>query len=140
LHFNARGPLNCILAAFPPPWSAEVAFRTESFSVRIVISKLIFAAAVLGAALCFNMSAGRAGYYGDERWCAVTDQGADVINWSCEYDTLEDCRPAIYAGNHGYCGQNPYWRPEPTNSGAPTGSSAAPTVSSAAPTGSKVAH
>jgi hypothetical protein len=110
--------------------------------VRIVISKLIFAAAVLGAALCFfNVPAGHAGYYGDARWCAVTDQGADVISWDCEYDSLEECRPSISSGGtHGYCGQNPYWRPEPTNSGAPTGSVGAPTGSSAAPTGSKVAR
>ena len=101
--------------------------------MKIAIPKLIFAAAVLCAALCFNVSTGHAGYYGDARWCAVTDQGADVISWNCEYDTLEDCRPAVLTGNRGYCGQNPYWRPDPTNSAAPTGSSGAPT-------GSKVAH
>jgi hypothetical protein len=54
---------------------------------------------------------------------------------------FEECRPSISSGGtHGYCGQNPYWRPEPTNSGAPTGSVGAPTGSSAAPTGSKVAR
>jgi hypothetical protein len=83
--------------------------------VKIVMTKLIFAAAVLGAALCFNMPASHAGYYGNSRWCAVTDQGADVISWSCEYDTLEDCRPAIVSGSRGYCALNPYWNPDPNN-------------------------
>jgi hypothetical protein len=77
--------------------------------------KLIFAAAVLSSALCFNIPASHAGLYGDSRWCAVTDQGADVINWNCEHDTLEDCRPAIVAGSRGYCSLNPYWHPDPNN-------------------------
>ena len=83
--------------------------------MRIIIAKLIFAAAVLGAALCFIMPAGHAGLYGNSRWCAVTDQGADVISWNCEYGTLEDCRPAILSGNRGYCALNPYWHADPTN-------------------------
>jgi hypothetical protein len=60
-----------------------VAFRTQDTNVllvKIVMTKLIFAAAVLGAALCFNMPASHAGYYGNSRWCAITDQGADVIS------------------------------------------------------------
>jgi hypothetical protein len=103
--------------------------------VNIVTPKLIFAAAVLSAALCFDMPAGHAGLYGNSRWCAVTDQGADVISWNCEYDTLDDCRPSILAGNRGYCSLNSYFHPDPTASGAhpdaPTGG---------APNGSKGAR
>lgn len=103
--------------------------------MNIFIPRLIFAAAVLSAALCFNMSAGHAGLYGSSRWCAVTDQGADVISWNCEYDTLEDCRPSILAGNRGYCSPNPYFHPDPAASEAHP----SPTTGGA-PNGSKAAH
>jgi hypothetical protein len=96
--------------------------------VKIVIPKLIFAAAVLSAALCFNMPTAHAGLYGDSRWC-------DVTNWNCQFDTVEECRPTLFAGNHGFCSQNPYWHPDPTASGARLD----PTTSGA-PNGSKAAH
>jgi hypothetical protein len=31
----------------------------------------------------------------------------------CEYDTIEECTPAVLTGNRGYCAMNPYWRPAP---------------------------
>jgi hypothetical protein len=51
--------------------------------------------------------------YGDSRWCAVANQGTDALSWDCEYDTIEDCTPAVLTGNRGYCAMNPYWRPAP---------------------------
>ncbi|MBO0718420.1 MAG: hypothetical protein J2P55_13945 [Rhizobiales bacterium] len=55
----------------------------------------------------------RTSHAGNSRWCAVTDQGADVLNWDCEYDTIEDCMPAVLAANRGFCDINPYWRAAP---------------------------
>jgi hypothetical protein len=81
--------------------------------VKILPVKLTFAVAIVAAALCLDAGAGHAGMSGNSRWCAVTDQGADVLSWDCEYDTIEDCTPAVLTGNRGYCAMNPYWRPAP---------------------------
>ena len=54
----------------------------------------------------------RAATYGDEKWCAVTN-GGDNIMWDCEYDTVADCSPAANQGNRGFCAINPYYQPPP---------------------------
>jgi hypothetical protein len=77
--------------------------------VKILLGKVVCAVAVFVAALCLTLSRGHAGLYGDSRWCAVTDQGGGVLNWDCEYDTIENCTPAVIQGNRGYCALNPYW-------------------------------
>jgi hypothetical protein len=82
--------------------------------VKIFLLKLGLATAVLAAVLCFDIPASHAGLFGNSRWCAVTDDGADNVNWACEYETVDACRPAILAGNRGFCSLNPYWRPYPT--------------------------
>jgi len=56
-------------------------------------------------------SVSHAGLQGDSRWCAVTDTGAENTTWDCEYDTVEECRPAVLNANRGFCALNPYWRP-----------------------------
>jgi Protein of unknown function (DUF3551) len=81
--------------------------------VKILPVKLTFAVAAVAAALCLDAGPSHAGMYGNSRWCAVTDQGADVLSWDCEYDTIEECTPAVLTGNRGYCAMNPYWRPAP---------------------------
>jgi hypothetical protein len=82
--------------------------------VKIVIAKLIFAAAVLAAALCLGIAASQAGQIGNEKWCAVADQGGGAVIWDCEFETVDDCSPAILAGNRGFCALNPgYRQPEP---------------------------
>jgi hypothetical protein len=81
--------------------------------VKIFLLKLTFAAAVLAVALCFNMRASYANLYGDSPWCAVTDDGGRVV-WECEYETVAACRPAVVAGNRGFCALNPYYRSYPT--------------------------
>jgi len=48
---------------------------------------------------------------GDARWCAVTDSGGENMNWDCEYDTVEECKPAVTNAARGFCALNPYWRP-----------------------------
>jgi hypothetical protein len=81
--------------------------------VRLLPVKLRLAVAVVTIALCLDPGTSHAGMYGNSRWCAVTDQGSDVLNWDCEYDTVEDCMPAVLAGNRGFYAINPYWRPAP---------------------------
>jgi hypothetical protein len=78
--------------------------------VKILPVKLTFAVAVIAAALCLDPGAGHAGMYGNSRWCAVTNQGSDALDWDCEYDTAEDCTPAVLTGNRGFCALNSYWR------------------------------
>ena len=79
--------------------------------VKISPVKLVFAVAAVAATLCFDPAITHAALYGNSRWCAVTNQGSDALNWACEYDTVEDCTPAVLTGNRGFCAQNPYWRP-----------------------------
>jgi Protein of unknown function (DUF3551) len=77
--------------------------------VKISIAKLIFAAAVLSVAMGLAISASKAGLYGDSPWCAVMDQGGGELTWDCEFDSIEDCMPAIIGGNRGFCSRNPYY-------------------------------
>jgi hypothetical protein len=63
-----------------------------------------------GAALLLGTPASDAGLYGNGRWCAVTDGGGGEATWECEFDTQEDCTPAVTGGNRGFCALNPYWR------------------------------
>ncbi|HXW48541.1 MAG TPA: hypothetical protein VEK31_03770 [Xanthobacteraceae bacterium] len=114
---KSRGSEILLLRLVPAPSRplACVAFRTrlpKLPSVKIFQLKLAFAAAALVAALCINMPASHAGLYGHSQWCAVTDDGADNVNWDCEYETVDVCRPAVLAGNRGFCALNPYWRAE----------------------------
>jgi len=82
--------------------------------------KPILAAAAFAAALCFGSPASQAGQIGNDKWCAVSEDGADAMTWDCEYDTVDDCSPAILGGNRGFCALNPYWRPpEPAAAAAP---------------------
>jgi len=87
--------------------------RLNCSRVKILLLELAFASAALAAVLCLDMPAGHAALYGYSRWCAVTDDGADNVNWDCEYETVAACRPAVIAGNRGFCALNPYWRPGP---------------------------
>jgi len=81
--------------------------------VKISIPKLILAAVVLPAVLGFAISASRASQLGNEKWCAVSDTGGDNLVWDCEFETGDDCLPAIVAGNRGHCALNPTYRPPP---------------------------
>ena len=74
-------------------------------------SALAFTALILG--LCMSMGASHAYQTGDSRWCAVTNKGADAMQWDCEYDTSEECASVI-AGTGGFCALNPLWRPDPS--------------------------
>jgi len=79
--------------------------------VKITLS-VASAIAVCSVVLFLMATASEAGLQGDSRWCAVTDTGAENTTWNCEYDTIEECRPAVLLTNRGYCALNPYWRPD----------------------------
>jgi hypothetical protein len=84
--------------------------------VKILPVKLTFTVAAVVATLCLDaLDAGtsHAGMYGDSRWCAVSNQGTDAFSWDCEYDTIEDCMPAVLTGNRGFCAMNPFWHAAP---------------------------
>ena len=94
--------------------SRHVAFRTRPPKlprVKIFPLKLVFRDC--GRRLLLR----HAGKPGRPLWsfpmCAVSDDGADNVNWDCEYETVDACRPAVLAGNRGFCALNPYWRPYP---------------------------
>jgi len=67
---------------------------------------VLTAAAV--AFLVGGHEAARADYYGAP-WCAVVSMGDGDVHWSCEYRSIEECRPNVLAGNRGWCNPNPYW-------------------------------
>jgi hypothetical protein len=81
--------------------------------VKRIIPRLAFSAATLAAALCFGIHS-PAHAYGDEKWCAVTDNGGGSTAWNCDYETVEECTPAVTSGGRGYCALNPTWRPDPS--------------------------
>ena len=82
--------------------------------MQLFIPRLALAFAALMVALCFYMRASHAYQTGDSRWCAVTNKGADTMQWNCEYDTSGECAAAI-AGTGGFCAINPLWRPDPSS-------------------------
>lgn len=78
--------------------------------MQITLRRSIVVLAFGVVALCFTAPS-RAGSYGDEKWCAVTNDGGDALNWDCEYETVADCSPAANQGNRGFCSINPYYQP-----------------------------
>lgn len=42
-------------------------------------------------------------------WCAVLNFGSDVTE-DCQYQTLQECLPAVTAGFRGFCNMNPRWQ------------------------------
>src|SRR5215471_13089627 len=96
-----------------PPVCLSHSRRRRLPRVKILPVKLTFAVTVVAAALCLDPGTSHAGMYGNSRWCAVTNQGTDAFQWDCEYDSIEDCMPAVLTGNRGFCAINPYWRAAP---------------------------
>ena len=80
---------------------------------KVIVTKtmvrLTAAIAAVAAALCLQVSASQAQYYGDAPWCAVLDVGTGSVTWHCYYRTVEECVPNVLAGNRGFCNLNPYF-------------------------------
>ena len=71
------------------------------------MTRMVFVAAAL-ASLAFGLQPAAADYYGAP-WCAVVSTGDGDMQWSCEYRSIEECRPNVLAGNRGWCNPNPYF-------------------------------
>jgi hypothetical protein len=69
------------------------------------IMRLVLAAAVSVAALCFNVPVSRAFEHGP--WCAVVNTGNGNVTWDCRYNSIEECVPNVLSGNRGFCNVNP---------------------------------
>jgi hypothetical protein len=82
--------------------------------MKAFILKLAFVFAAIVGTTVFTVLVNRADQQGDSKWCHVTNVG-DVNRWYCEYDSIEECQPAILNG--GYCAMNPYWHRAPSSNG-----------------------
>ena len=71
------------------------------------MTRVILVVAAASAWLAFGPQPAAADYYGAP-WCAVVAAGDGDMQWHCEYQSIEDCRPNVLAGNRGWCNQNPY--------------------------------
>ena len=71
------------------------------------MTRVILVVAAASAWLTFGPQPAVADYYGAP-WCAVVAAGDGDMQWHCEYQSIEDCRPNVLAGNRGWCNQNPY--------------------------------
>jgi len=69
----------------------------------------IFTVAAILAFLQFVPSPAKAQYYTSAPWCAVISLGAGDVHWECIYQSIEQRRPTILAGNRGFCNPNPYY-------------------------------
>jgi len=71
-----------------------------------MIRAVCFGAAAI-AILGVNSGPAAADYFGAP-WCAVVSAGDGDMQWTCEYRSIEECRPNVLAGNRGWCHPNPY--------------------------------
>ena len=71
------------------------------------MTRLFLVVATASAWLAFGPQPAVADYYGAP-WCAVVAAGDGDMQWHCEYQSVEDCRPNVLAGNRGWCNPNPY--------------------------------
>ena len=44
---------------------------------------------------------------GNQRWCATVNVGYGDVVETCDFATIEACRPFVIAGNRGFCNENP---------------------------------
>jgi hypothetical protein len=66
----------------------------------------VLAAAVFIAAMFFDLRPAPAQ---EAPWCAVVSLGFGEAYEDCRYNSLEECRPHVLAGNRGFCSPNPRW-------------------------------
>ena len=69
--------------------------------------RVILVGAAAFAWIAIGLRPAAADYYGAP-WCAVVAAGDGDMQWHCEYQSLEACRPNVLAGNRGWCNPNPY--------------------------------
>jgi hypothetical protein len=44
-------------------------------------------------------------------WCAVIQNSTESVYWDCQYNSIEECRATVLAGNRGWCNPSPYFVP-----------------------------
>jgi hypothetical protein len=69
--------------------------------------RVLFAIGVLSFGLGFAVVPAQARYEGP--WCANINFGYGEIESDCRYNSVEQCRQNVIAGNRGVCGLNPRW-------------------------------
>ena len=77
-------------------------------------TKALLAAAAFAMALSIYAAPASADATGNAPWCAVQSIGAGDVVWDCEFQSIEQCRPEVIAGNRGSCNLNPYYQPAPS--------------------------
>jgi hypothetical protein len=84
--------------------------------------KIVFRLAIIGAGLASGSFFGAAAAYasGDAPWCAVMQLGEGAQATDCQYETAQECAPAVIAGNRGSCSPNPYYSPPPAAASVPS--------------------
>src|SRR6476469_9359755 len=80
-------------------------YQHRARRLKMTRPNLIAAAALAWLALSPQQVS--ADYFGAP-WCAVVAAGDGDMQWHCEYQSIEECRPNVLAGNRGWCNQNPY--------------------------------
>lgn len=76
--------------------------------MRWMAARWLAALGVSAAALCAGMAPGHAAF-STAPWCAVLEMGQGDVYWDCQYQSIEQCRPNVIAGNRGFCNMNPAW-------------------------------
>jgi hypothetical protein len=66
--------------------------------------------AVAGAVIGMVALAPNSTRAGEAPWCAIYPLGAADVVEECRFWSIDQCRPAVIAGNRGFCGQNPRWQ------------------------------
>lgn len=66
---------------------------------------LLYAGAIALVAFVLQPQAAQA--RSEAPWCAVINIGFGDVYWDCQYNSIEECRPNVIAGNRGFCNQNP---------------------------------
>ena len=76
-----------------------------------IMTRIALSIAALSVIFWCSVPSSHAATYGYAPWCAVTNLGADEMDWDCEYASAAQCAPAVVAGNRGFCNINPYFVP-----------------------------
>jgi hypothetical protein len=66
--------------------------------------RILLITGAMMAAISFNPTSAKAA---EPPWCAVISLGPGAVYEDCQYYSFEACRPAVLAGNRGFCNRNP---------------------------------
>jgi hypothetical protein len=67
------------------------------------MKRVLFSAAILATLFAAAPSQARP----QGRWCANFNYGYDGLESDCSFNSIEECRPAIFGGSRGFCTPNP---------------------------------